>query len=90
MDPRIQYLLAVAPTILLLAVMVTGVILAILRRQQQPWMARLVIPGLVALAANIVGSIAVRTYARHLSYDRYEDATVAAQHLAVLHSILFS
>ncbi|HEY6619523.1 MAG TPA: hypothetical protein VIY68_08265 [Steroidobacteraceae bacterium] len=89
MDPRIQYLLAVAPTVLLLAVMVTGVVLAMLRRLQQPWTARLVIPGLVALAANIVGSIVVRTYARHLSYDRYEDATVAAQHLAVLHSILF-
>jgi uncharacterized BrkB/YihY/UPF0761 family membrane protein len=89
MDPRIQYLLAVAPTVLLLAIMVIGIVLAILRRQQQPWTARLVIPGLVALAANVVGSIAVRTYARHLSYDRYEDASVAAQHLAVLHWILF-
>ena len=89
MDPRIQYLLAVAPTVVLLAVMVIGVVLAILRRQQLPWTARLVIPGLVALAANVIGSIAVRTYARHLSYNRYEDATVAAQHLAVLHSILF-
>ena len=79
-DPRIQYLLAVAPTVVLLAVMVIGVVLAILRRQQLPWTARLVIPGLVALAANVIGSIAVRTYARHLSYNRYEDATVAARH----------
>ena len=89
MDPRIQYLFAVAPTVLLLAVMAIGIVLAILRRKQQPWAARLVIPGLVALAANVIGSIAVRTYARHLSYDRYADATVAAQHLAVLHSVLF-
>jgi len=89
MDPRIQYLFAVAPTVLLLAVMVIGIILAVHRRRQQPWTARLVIPGLVALAANVIGSIAVRTYARHLSYDRYQDATVAAQHLAVLHSVLF-
>jgi uncharacterized BrkB/YihY/UPF0761 family membrane protein len=88
MDPRIQYLLAIAPTVLLLAVLVIGIFLAIFRRQQQPWTARLVISGLVALAANVIGSIAVRTYARHLTYDRYADATVAAQHLAVLHSVL--
>jgi hypothetical protein len=58
MDPRIQYLFAVAPTVLLLAVMVIGIILAVHRRRQQPWTARLVIPGLVALAANVIGSIA--------------------------------
>jgi hypothetical protein len=89
MDPRIQYLLAVAPTVLLLAIMVIGIVLAILHRRQWPWTARFVIPGLIALAVNVMGSIAVRTYARHLSYNRYEDATVAAQHLAVLHSVLF-
>jgi hypothetical protein len=88
MDPRIQNLLAVAPTVLLLAVMVIGILLGIRQRRQQPWVSRLVIPGLAALAANIIGSIVVRTYARQLSYDRYEDATVAAQHLAVLHSVL--
>lgn len=80
-DPRIQYLFAVAPTVLLLAIMVIGIVLAILHRRHQPWTARLVIPGLVALAVNIIGSIAVRSYARRLSFDRYEDATVAAQHL---------
>jgi len=90
MDPRIQYLFAVAPTVLLLAVMVIGIVLGILQRRRQPWASRLVIPGLIALAANVVGSIAVRTYARHLSYNRYEDATVAAHHLAVLHSVLFA
>jgi uncharacterized BrkB/YihY/UPF0761 family membrane protein len=89
MDPRIQYLLAVAPTVLLLTIMVIGIVLAILHRRQHPWTARLVIPGLVALAANIIGSIAVRVYARGLSFDRYEDTTVAAQHLAMLHSVLF-
>jgi hypothetical protein len=89
-DPRTQYLFAVAPTVLLLAIMVIGIVLAILHRRHQPWTARLVIPGLVALAVNIIGSIAVRSYARRLSFDRYEDATVAAQHLAVLHSLLFA
>jgi hypothetical protein len=89
MDPRFQYFLAVAPTVLLLAIIVTGIVVAFLHRRQWPWIARLVIPGLIALAANVIGSVAVRTYARHLSYDRYEDASVAAQHLAVLHSVLF-
>jgi hypothetical protein len=89
-DPRIQYLFAVAPTVLLLAITVIGIVLAILHRGQQPWTARLVIPGLGALAVNVIGSIAVRSYARRLSFDRYEDATVAAQHLAVLHSLLFA
>ena len=90
MDPRIQYLLAVAPTVLLLATMVIGVVLAILHRQQWPWTARLAIPGLFALAANVIGSIAIRSYARQLSFDVYADASIAAQHLAVLHSILFA
>jgi hypothetical protein len=89
MDPPIQYVLAVAPTVLLLTIMVTGIVLAVLHRRQHPWIARLVIPGLVALATNVVGSIAVRVYARSLSFDRYEDTTVAAQHLALLHSVLF-
>jgi hypothetical protein len=90
MDQRIQFLLAVAPTVLLLAVMVAGVVLAIVHRRQQPWTARLVIPGLVALAANIIGSIAVRSYSQRLSFDRYQDASVAAQHLASLHSALYA
>jgi hypothetical protein len=89
MNPRIQYLFAVVPTVLMLAIVVIGIILATRQRQRQPWASRLVIPGLIALAANVIGSIAVRTYTRHLSYDRFEDASVAAQHLAVLHSTLF-
>ena len=89
MDPRFQYILVVAPTVLLLAIIVTGIVLAFLHRRHWPWTARLVIPGLIAFGANVIGSVAVRTYARHLSYDRYEDASVAAQHLAVLHSVLF-
>jgi hypothetical protein len=90
MDPRIQYLLAVAPTVLLLAVMVLGIALAIFHRRQWPWIARLAIPGLVALATNVIGSIAVRSYARRLSFAIYEDASVAAQHLAMMHSVLFA
>src|ERR1700722_15774918 len=90
MDERVQFLLAVAPTVLLLAVMVAGVVLAIVHRRQQPWTARLVIPGLVALAANIIGLLAVCSYTQRLSVDRYQDASVAAQHLASLHSVLYA
>jgi hypothetical protein len=70
--------------------MVIGIVLAILHRRQWPWTARLVIPGLVALAVNVIGSIAVRSYARRLSFAIYEDASIAAQHLAVLHSVFFA
>ncbi len=74
MDSRIQYIFAVAPTALLLAVMLGGIVLAILRRRHQPWSSRLVVPGLVALSANVIGSIGVRSYARHLSfYNRSAD-----------------
>jgi hypothetical protein len=69
--------------------MVIGIVPAVLRRRQQPWTARLVIPWLVALTANVVGSIAVRACARSLSFNIYEDASVAAQQLALMHSVLF-
>jgi hypothetical protein len=45
---------------------------------------------LVALFANLIGTVAVRSYARHQSFDRYEDATVVAQHLAAMHIGLFA
>jgi hypothetical protein len=57
MDPRLQYFIAVAPTALILAVMATGIALAMIYRRQRPWTARLVVPGLVALAANVIGTI---------------------------------
>jgi hypothetical protein len=88
MDSPIQYLLAIAPTALLLAVTLIGIVLGILQRRKQPLASRLVISGLIALSANVIGSIAVRSYARHQSFNRYEDATVVAQHLAVLHDAL--
>ena len=90
MDQRVQFMLAVAPTVLLLAIMVIGIVLAILHWQQWPWTARLAIPGLFALAANIIGSFAVRAYSQRLSFDRYQDASVSAQHLASLHSVLYA
>src|SRR5579862_1044468 len=89
MDPRIQYVLAVAPTVALLAIMLAGIILGILQRRNQPLASLLVIPGLFALSA-IIGTVAVRSYARHQSFDRYEDASVVAQHLATVHVGLFA
>jgi hypothetical protein len=89
MDPRIQSLLAIAPIVSLIAVMVFGISIAVLGRRQWPWVARLATPGLVALAANVIGTVAVRYYTHHLSFAVYDDASVAAEHLAVLHLILF-
>ena len=90
MDPRIQYVLAVAPAVALLAIMLAGIILGILQRRKQPLASLLVIPGLFALSANVIGTLAVRSYARHQSFDRYEDATVVAQYLAIMHVGLFA
>jgi hypothetical protein len=80
---------AVAPTVLLLAVMATGIALAMIYRRQWPWTARLVVPGLAALAANVIGTIAVRSYAHRMSYKIFEDASLAAEHLAQMHLALF-
>jgi hypothetical protein len=90
MDPRVQYLLAVAPTVALLAIMLAGIFLCIVQRHKQPLASLLAIPGLIALSANVIGTVAVRSYARDQSFSRYEDATVVAQHLAVMHIGLFA
>jgi hypothetical protein len=74
----------------LLAIMLAGIILGIRQRRKRPFASRLVLPGLIALFANVTGTIAVRSYARHQSFDRYEDATVVAQHLAAMHIGLFA
>jgi hypothetical protein len=90
MDPQIQYLLAIAPKVALLAIMLAGIFLCIVQRHKQPLASLLAIPGLIALSANVIGTIAVRSYGRNQSFDRYEDATVVAQHLAAMHVGLFA
>ena len=90
MDPRIQYLLAVAPAAVLLAIMLVGIILGIVQRRKQPLASLLVISGLIALIVNVIGTVAVRSFARRQSFDRFEDATVVAQHLAAMHVGLFA
>jgi hypothetical protein len=90
MDSRIQYLLAIAPTVVLLAILLAGIVLGLLQRHKQPLASLLVIPGLIALSANVIGTGVVRSYARHQSFDRYADATVVAQHLAIMHAGLFA
>jgi hypothetical protein len=90
MDSRIEYLLAIAPTVVLLAIMLVGIVLGVRQRRKQPLAALLVISGLIALSTNVIGTVAVRYYARHQSFDRYEDATVVAQHLSVMHAGLFA
>jgi hypothetical protein len=90
MDPRIQYLLAVAPPVVLLAIMLVGIILGIVQRRKQPLASLLVISGLIALIVNVIGAVAVRSFARRQSFDRFEDATLVAQHLAAMHVGLFA
>jgi hypothetical protein len=90
MDPQIQYLLAIAPTVALLAIMLAGIFLCIVQRHKQPLASLLAIPGLIALSANVIGTIAVRSCGRNQSFDRYEDANVVAQHLAAMHVGLFA
>jgi hypothetical protein len=90
MDPRIQYLLAVAPPVVLLAIMLVGIILGIVQRRKQPLASLFVISGLIALIVNVIGAVAVRSFARRQSFDRFEDATLVAQHLAAMHVGLFA
>ena len=73
---------------LLFSPMVIGIVLAIRFRRRWPWTAKLVVPGLLALAGNVVGSIAVRHYAQQLHTITWGDASVAAQHLAIMRSAL--
>jgi hypothetical protein len=87
-NPVLQYLLAITPAIPMLAVAVIGIILGIYRRKSQPIASRLVISGLIALSANVLGSIAVRVY-NYTSFDKYQDATVHAQHLVQLNVVLY-
>jgi hypothetical protein len=81
-------LLILAIEVLLFSPIVIGIVLAIRYRRRWPWTAKLLIPGLLALAGNVIGSIAVRHYAQRLNFAVWEDASVAAQHLAVMRSTL--
>jgi hypothetical protein len=84
-----QYLLSAAFTVLLLAPMLAGIFFALRYRQRWPWTARFLIPGLIALEANVFGSMAVRWYAYRQHSAIYEDAALAAQRIAMMHSTLF-
>jgi hypothetical protein len=84
-----QYLLTIVVTALILAPMAGGIILAIRYRLRWPWTARLLIPGLIALEGNVVGSVILRWYAYRQHFAIYEDASIAAEHLATMRSILF-
>jgi hypothetical protein len=88
MDPLPQYLLAMTPAVPMLAIALIGIIIGINRRKSQPKASRLVIWGLTALVANVIGSSAIRVYANR-SFDKYQDATVFGQHLAQMHLILY-
>jgi hypothetical protein len=89
MNPALQYLIAMTPAIPMLAVTIIGIVLGIYRRKAEPLASRLVIFGLGALAANVLGSSALHIYAQQ-SFDRYQDASIHARHLAEFNAILYA
>jgi hypothetical protein len=88
MNPALEYLFSLIPAIPILAIALTGIVLATIRRSYQQTASRLVIAGLGVLSINVLSSAAVRVYA-HQSFDKYQDATVRAQHLLELNAGLY-
>jgi hypothetical protein len=89
MNPALEYLFSLIPAIPILAVALTGIILAVIRRSYQRTASRLVIAGLSALSVNVLASAAVHVYA-HQSFDKYQDATVHAKHLLEMNAALYA
>jgi uncharacterized membrane protein len=81
MESLSQYLLSFTPTVPMLVIALIGIVLALRQRHSQPVASLFVIIGLVALFAHTLGTVLL-----HLSlnkpFDRYEDASVYAQHLS--------
>jgi hypothetical protein len=83
-----EYLLEFTPAIPVLLIAVIGIALALRRRLSQPASSRLVIIGLVALSAHAVGTVLLHLHANR-PFNKYEDASVYAQHLAWIKFILY-
>ena len=84
----VDFLLGPLPQVIaILVVALVGTIFAIRRRRGQPFAARLVIIGLLALSVSAIGSFAVRIYS-YRSFDRWQDASVHGQHIAELYAVL--
>jgi hypothetical protein len=81
MESPSQYLLSFTPAVPMLVIALIGIVLALRQRLSQPAAALFVIIGLVALFAHTLGTVLL-----HISlnkpFDRYEDASVYAQHLS--------
>jgi uncharacterized membrane protein len=80
MDSPLEYLLNFTPAVPMLVIALIGIALALHQRLSQPTSSHLVIIGLIALFAHALGTVLL-----HLNlnkpFDRYEDASVYAQHL---------
>jgi uncharacterized membrane protein len=88
MDSPLEYLLSFTPAVPMLVIALIGIALALRQRLSQPTSSHLVIIGLVALFAHALGTVLL-----HLNvgkpFDRYEDASVYAQHVGWVKLFLY-
>ena len=88
MDSPLEYLLSFTPALPMLVIALIGIALALRQRLSQPTSSHLVIIGLVALFAHALGTVLL-----HLNvskpFDRYEDASVYAQHVGWVKLFLY-
>jgi len=88
MDSPSQYLLGFIPAIPMLLIALVGIVYALRQRQSQPESSRLLIVGLTILSAHTLG-LALVHLNLYKPFDRYEDASVFAQHLAWVKLLLY-
>ena len=88
MDSPMQYLLALAPAVPMFAIALIGVLLALRQWRVNPVAARLVTIGLVILSAHALGTVLFNAEL-YRPFDRYQDASVYAQHVAQVKLTLF-
>jgi hypothetical protein len=84
-----EYLLAFTPAIPVLLIAMIGIALSLRRRLSQPASSRLVIIGLIALSACSLGTVLLHLHINK-PFDKYEDASVYAQHIAWVKLTLYA
>ena len=76
-----EYVLSFTPAVPMLVIALIGVALALRGRSSRPIASRLVIVGLVVLSAHALGTVLLHINL-YKPFNRYEDASVHAQHVA--------
>jgi uncharacterized membrane protein len=88
MDSPLEYLLNFTPAVPMLVIALIGIALALRQRLAQPTSSHFVIIGLVALFAHTLGTVLLHLYLNK-PFDKYEDASVYAQHLGWVKLLLY-